>query len=101
MNLGPSKHAGADENPLIVKGNRLVQARGELGTVRLGTHQGHLAAQDVPDLWQPVQSGCDDKLVDPSQFRGSIELLRAKAIHGERDTAKADTALSNQRRFAG
>ena len=61
VDLGVACQAGLDLEPQIEIRHGLAVGGGDLGTLRPGTHHGHIPHEDVPQLGQLVQANLADE----------------------------------------
>src|ERR1019366_8392540 len=113
VDLRPAGDAGPHAVALPVVGNLLVEGFDELGALRAGAHDGHLALQDVEELRQLVEAdGADDaadggdaRIVLLGPYRAGADLgidtHGTKLIHGEQRVVEANASLAVEHRSGG
>src|SRR5262245_21818149 len=67
--LCPAGQSGTNHVPLAVERNLLAQLLDELGPLRPGADEAHVARDDVPQLRQLVETRASDEAPDPRHAR--------------------------------
>ena len=102
--LSPACNAGTDHVAQIVIGNLVAEPLDKFGALRPGADKPHIAAQNVPELGNFIESGLaheSTKRCDPGIILGcpnssccfSILAHGAKLVGGELASAVADAGL--------